>query len=102
MNPGEGSGLAQRLPHRLSESVRRERVAQLLERFHGRRAHAPVAVFDPLRAEAELYDALYGARTGTVDNIVPLVRPRERAQGSPRGSRAAHRARPTPGSNDAD
>jgi len=30
------------------------------------------ASFDAVRVEAELYDALYGRRTGTVDNIVPV------------------------------
>jgi len=37
-----------------------------------RRPHATRASFDPVRVEAELYDALYGSRTGTVDNIVPV------------------------------
>jgi len=32
----------------------------------------PRASFDPVRVEAELYDALYGRRGGTVDNIVPV------------------------------
>jgi hypothetical protein len=30
------------------------------------------ASFDPVRVEAELYDALYGSRSGSVDNIVPV------------------------------
>ena len=37
-----------------------------------RRSPATRASFDPVRVEAELYDALYGRRTGTVDNIVPV------------------------------
>jgi hypothetical protein len=32
----------------------------------------PRASFDPVRVEAELYDALYGRRGVTVDNIVPV------------------------------
>jgi hypothetical protein len=39
-----------------------------------RRPHVSRASFDPVRVEAELYDALYGSRTGTVDNIVPVGR----------------------------
>lgn len=30
------------------------------------------AAFDPVRAEAEFYDAIYGPRTGTVENIAPV------------------------------
>ena len=37
-----------------------------------RRSPVTRASFDPVRVEAELYDALYGRRTGTVDNIVPV------------------------------
>ena len=37
-----------------------------------RRPPVTRASFDPVRVEAELYDALYGKRTGTVDNIVPV------------------------------
>jgi hypothetical protein len=37
-----------------------------------RRSPVTRASFDPVRVEAELYDALYGSRTGTVDNIVPV------------------------------
>jgi hypothetical protein len=28
---------------------------------------------DPVKVEAELYDALYGQRTGTVENIAPVA-----------------------------
>ena len=37
-----------------------------------RRTPITRASFDPVRVEAQLYDALYGSRTGTVDNIVPV------------------------------
>src|SRR5207244_12165266 len=37
-----------------------------------RRSPVTRASFDPVRVEAQLYDALYGSRTGTVDNIVPV------------------------------
>jgi hypothetical protein len=37
-----------------------------------RRPHDTRASFDPVRVEAELYDALYGSRTGTVENVAPV------------------------------
>jgi len=36
------------------------------------RREASGASFDPVRIEAELYEALYGQRTGTVESIAPV------------------------------
>jgi hypothetical protein len=36
------------------------------------RREASAASFDPVRVEAELYEALYGRRTGTVESIAPI------------------------------
>jgi hypothetical protein len=33
------------------------------------------ASFDPVRVEAEFYDAIYGRRSGTVENIAPVAAP---------------------------
>jgi len=65
--PGRRAALAADLSslRALAEQMR----LKLAER---RRPHATRASFDPVRVEAELYDALYGRRGGTVDNIVPV------------------------------
>jgi hypothetical protein len=46
---------------------------------------------DPERVEAELYDAIYGARTGTVENIAPLDRSTRGAGRRAAGGKAAAR-----------
>ena len=52
--------------------LRHWEIYQVEGSWRGRnRGHAR-ASFDPVRVEAELYDALYGRRTGTVDNIAPV------------------------------
>jgi hypothetical protein len=66
-----------------------ERVRTLLASLRPRRGPAR-ASFDPVRVEDELYDALYGARTGTVDNIVPLRSQAPRETGLIRRSRGDH------------
>jgi hypothetical protein len=40
----------------------------------------PHPPFDPVKVEAEFYDAIYGARTGTVENIGPVDESRARAR----------------------
>ena len=56
-----------------------------------RRARAQTrASFDPVRVEAEFYDALYGMRSGSVENVAPL---RAAVGEAPAGATAA---RPRP------
>jgi len=50
------------------------------------------ASFDPVRVEDELYDALYGARTGTVENIAPLRAKKAREPANLRRARGDHQA----------
>ena len=65
--PGRRAAVARELSslRHLADQVRLKLAA-------GHRSSATRASFDPVRVEAELYDALYGRRTGTVDNIVPV------------------------------
>jgi len=65
--PGRRAAVARELSslRHLADQVRLKLAA-------GHRSPATRASFDPVRVEAELYDALYGRRTGTVDNIVPV------------------------------
>lgn len=57
--PGSG-GLSSRVLSPL------RRVARVRE---GRPARA---IFDPVKAETEFYDAIYGRRSGTVENVAPV------------------------------
>jgi hypothetical protein len=62
---GSLRSLAEQIRLKLPEQIR----LKLPER---RRPHDTRASFDPVRVEAELYDALYGSRTGTVENVAPV------------------------------
>jgi hypothetical protein len=50
----------------------RRALARLRRAARERDHQMPPAPFDPAKAEAEFYDAIYGARTGTVENIGPV------------------------------
>jgi hypothetical protein len=59
--PGDRRAIARRATDRL----------RLLKRRPG--STLSRANFDEVRVETELYDQLYGRRTGTVENITPLT-----------------------------
>jgi hypothetical protein len=65
-----------RLPKRLAvpQALARAR-SRTIEFCGALRVERPPAraSFDPVRVEAERYDAIYGYRTGTVDNIAPIA-----------------------------
>jgi hypothetical protein len=58
-------------PRELAEIGRRA-LGRLRRSGRHRDEHPAHAPFDPVRVEAEFYDAIYGRRTGTVENIGPL------------------------------
>jgi hypothetical protein len=58
----------------------RRALGRLRRAARDRDEHLPQAPFDPVKVEAEFYDAIYGARTGTVENVGPVDASRARGQ----------------------